>query len=203
MLVYIDDSGDPGFKIGQGSSTHFVFALVGFEQDADAENARARIHRLREGLGFSTGAEFKFNKSSRTVRERFLRTVAPARFTVRSLVVDKTRLYDPRFRQGSTAFYEHTIREVMQYYQESLTGARVRLDGSAERNYRQRLQRDLRRIGRVQEVRLVRSQAEPLIQMADMMAGAICLAHVPRRTDAAVYRALIAEHIVEEWVIPA
>ena len=203
MLVYIDDSGDPGFKIGQGSSTHFVFALVRFEGEAEAEDARARLLRLREALGFSAQAEFKFNKSSRAVRERFLRALAPAAFTVRSLVVDKARLHDPRFRQGKHAFYDQAIREAMRHYQEALTGARVRLDSSAEREYRRRLQRDLRRIGQAREVRLARSQAEPLLQMADMIAGATRLAHMGGRTDAAAYRALIAERIVEEWVIPA
>jgi len=203
MLVYIDDSGDPGFKIGRGSSTHFVFAMVRFEREAEAEDARARLRRLRETLGFSAQAEFKFNKSSRAVRERFLRALAPAAFTVRSFVIDKARLDDPGFRQGKDAFYDQAIRAAMQHYREALTGARVRLDGSAERAYRRRLQRDLRRIGQAREVRLVRSQAEPLIQMADMIAGATRLAHMGGRTDAAAYRALIAERIVEEWVIPA
>ena len=203
MLVYIDDSGDAGFKIGQGSTAHFVFALVCFAQDDDAEDARARIRQLRETLGFPARTEFKFNGSSRAVRERFLHQVAPARFAVRSLVVDKTRLSEAHFRRGKTAFYEHAIREVIRHYREVLVGARVRLDGRAEKAYRLRLQNDLRRIGRVEQLRLARSQGEPLIQMADMIAGATRLAHAPGRTDAAVYRALIADHIAEEWVIPA
>ena len=203
MLVYIDDSGDPGLKIGQGSSTHFVFALVGFEQEEHAEDARARIHRLRERLGFSTRSEFKFNKASRSVREQFFRALVPSRFTVHSLVVDKTRLHDPRFRRGKNAFYDTAIREVLHHYRDVFAEARVQLDGSAERHYRQRLQRDLRRLGQVREVRLARSHSEPLIQLADMIAGATRLSYATERTDAAVYRALMAEHIVEEWVIPA
>ena len=31
MLVFVDESGDPGLKPEQGSSTHFVVALVIFE----------------------------------------------------------------------------------------------------------------------------------------------------------------------------
>ena len=203
MLVYIDDSGDPGFKIGQGSTTHFTFALVCFDEEADAESARMRIDRLRQALGFPVRAEFKFNKSSRPVRERFLRTLAPTRFAVRSLVIDKARLDNPPFLQGKNSFYENAIRAMMQRYQEELLGAQVWLDGSAEKNYRRRLQRDMRRTAGAQEVRLVRSQAEPLIQMADKIAGAIRISHAAGRTDAGLYKALIAERIVEEWVIPA
>lgn len=36
MLVFIDDSGDPGFKIEKGSSSVFVIALVIFDDDLEA-----------------------------------------------------------------------------------------------------------------------------------------------------------------------
>ncbi len=32
MLVFIDDSGDPGFKFEKGSSKYFVIALVIFKE---------------------------------------------------------------------------------------------------------------------------------------------------------------------------
>lgn len=31
MLVFLDDSGDPGFKVGKGSTPCFVIALVIFD----------------------------------------------------------------------------------------------------------------------------------------------------------------------------
>ncbi|MBI2315295.1 DUF3800 domain-containing protein [Candidatus Daviesbacteria bacterium] len=36
MLVFIDDSGDPGFKLDKGSTSHFIIACVIFEDDLEA-----------------------------------------------------------------------------------------------------------------------------------------------------------------------
>ena len=170
---------------------------------ADAARTAAQIRRLQDALGFSRRTEFKFNGSSRPVRERFLQTVATAPFSIRSMVIDKPRTADPHPRSGKGAFYDFAVREAMRRHRDVLADARVWIDGRAERAYRLRLRNDLRRIARMQDLRLVRSHAEPLIQMADMIAGATRLSHVQGRTDAAVYKALVADHIVEEWVISA
>ncbi len=37
MLVFIDDSGDPGFKLDKGSSKFFVISLVIFNDNLEAE----------------------------------------------------------------------------------------------------------------------------------------------------------------------
>ncbi len=72
MLVFIDDSGDPGFKLDRGSSAFFVIVLVIFDDDLETEKAAVRIKELRRQLGFPDHVEFKFHKSNRSVREQFL-----------------------------------------------------------------------------------------------------------------------------------
>ena len=47
MLVFIDDSGDPGFKIEKGSSTHFVIAMVCFDDTLEAEKTTVAIKELK------------------------------------------------------------------------------------------------------------------------------------------------------------
>lgn len=37
MLVFIDDSGDPGFKLQKGSSLIFVIGCVIFDDELEAE----------------------------------------------------------------------------------------------------------------------------------------------------------------------
>ncbi len=37
MLVFIDDSGDAGFKLGKGSSEFFVISAVIFDDNLEAE----------------------------------------------------------------------------------------------------------------------------------------------------------------------
>ena len=44
MLVFIDESGDPGLKFGSGSSDYSVVTLVVFEENEDADFADSKIH---------------------------------------------------------------------------------------------------------------------------------------------------------------
>jgi hypothetical protein len=71
MLVFIDDSGDPGFKFDKGSSTHFVIACIVFDDNLDAEETALKIKRLRRSLGWRDDHEFKFNKASKDIRLAF------------------------------------------------------------------------------------------------------------------------------------
>ena len=57
MLVFIDESGDPGFKIAKGSSPIFVTAMVIFDGAAPALAAQAAIDQLRRDLGIKTRVE--------------------------------------------------------------------------------------------------------------------------------------------------
>ena len=46
MLVFIDESGDPGFKIEKGSSPVFVTAMVIFDEVGDYRNITVAYHHL-------------------------------------------------------------------------------------------------------------------------------------------------------------
>ncbi len=61
MLVFIDDSGDPG--LGAQSSPVFVIALVIFDDNLVAEETALAIKKLRRELNFPDDVEFKFHKS--------------------------------------------------------------------------------------------------------------------------------------------
>jgi len=73
MLVFLDDSGDPGFKVAKGSTPCFVIALVIFDDDLEAEKCAVAIKELRRTLGLSDNYEFRFNGSNRDIRLAFLR----------------------------------------------------------------------------------------------------------------------------------
>jgi hypothetical protein len=69
MLLFIDESGDPGFKLARGSTEVFVVVLVAF-QNSDGCNAAVKaIEGLALRLRISD--EFKFNKSRHEVRDAF------------------------------------------------------------------------------------------------------------------------------------
>lgn len=51
MLVFLDDSGDPGFKLDRGSSAFFVIACVIFEDKLDAEGGVSYHETLSSWAG--------------------------------------------------------------------------------------------------------------------------------------------------------
>ncbi len=89
MLVFIDDSGDPGFKIEKGSSKVFVIALVIFDDNLVAEETAVALKKLRRDLKFPDTVEFKFHKSRKNVKEKFLQTCSKFTFRIRAVVVKK------------------------------------------------------------------------------------------------------------------
>jgi len=83
MFVYLDESGDTGFRFARNSSRYFVITLLLVD---DPIPFKAAVDALRESLGFAPGNEFKFYKSSEDVRWAFLRTlVAQAQQMARAL----------------------------------------------------------------------------------------------------------------------
>lgn len=64
MIVFIDDSGDPGFSVG--SSNVFVIACVIFDDELEAEKVAVAIKEYRRSLHFPDSMEFKFNNVNST-----------------------------------------------------------------------------------------------------------------------------------------
>ncbi|MEW6103124.1 MAG: DUF3800 domain-containing protein [bacterium] len=71
MLVFVDESGDSGFKTEQGSSQFFTVALVIFEEPDEAVACDQRIQLLKREMKLPSEIEFKFNRLRKDQRERF------------------------------------------------------------------------------------------------------------------------------------
>lgn len=202
-LVFIDESGDGGFKFDKSSSRYFVISLIIFDDTLEAEKTAVAIKELRRTLGFGDHIEFKFNKSRRVVREQFLRAVNPFQFRVRSLVIDKKILYSPMLRNNINEFYSYAIKLVLKH--SPVVGASIKIDGSGGREFRRSFLVYLRKQLNSDEktlmksVKLIDSKSSVLIQMADMIAGSIHCAKNPERTDVNAYRSIIEHHIEDEW----
>jgi hypothetical protein len=194
VLVLIDESGDPGFKLIRGSSSHFVMAMVIFDDEADAERTSAAIGTLRAELRLKT--EFKFAKSHLRIKDAFFDCVCRYHFRVRALVVDKSRIYSDTLRTRKELFYNQFVRLLLQHDNGVLCDARIKIDGSGNRRFRQELNAYLRReldAGKVRKITFAESHRDNLIQMADMVAGAILRSYRPDdRTRANRWRGVLA-----------
>jgi len=205
MLVFIDDSGDAGFKLNKGSTEFFVISAIIFDDNLEAEKTAVAIKELRRNLKFSDKVEFKFNKSRKAVRESFLQAVNKFDFRIRSLVVDKKIIRSDELKNNKDSFYSYMIKTLLKYNNATILDASIKIDGSGDRVFRRsfiaylrkHLNSKQRKI--IKQCRLVNSKNNVLIQMADMIAGSIRRNRDIKKTDHAIYRDIIKKHIEDEW----
>ena len=184
MLVFIDESGDPGFKVAKGSSSHFVLTMVIFEDADAAREAEAVIEALGQRL--AVRPEFKFGKLSYDRRDAFFDEIAVLRFRIRAITLEKSVIRSEHLRNGKETFYNYFLRTVMQSAASEWTDAKVVIDGSGDRAFRKALSSYLRRhmdSRAVRRVDLRDSRKDRLLQLADMCAGAIARSYNRDRSD--------------------
>jgi hypothetical protein len=200
MLVFIDESGDPGFKLAKGSSDVFVAALVAFKDIEQSNLARRAIDAVSDRLRIPT--EFKFSKCRPEIRDAFFQAVMPFDFCVRAIVVQKDRIYSKHLRAQKESFYSFFVKSMLKFDNGLLQGARVIIDGSGDREFKKELGTYLRRHtgdGAVRDVRFNDSNNDRLVQLADMCAGAIARSYKTDRSDARRWREMVAKKTEDVW----
>lgn len=205
MLVFIDDSGDPGFKMEKGSSKTFIICCVIFEDELEAEKTALKIKELRRKLGKSDKFEFKFNKCSKKFRIAFLKRVADSKFGVRAIVMRKDVIRSVEMRKKKESFYSYTIKLVLKHSFGKINNAKIRIDGSGDRMFRKNLFLYLRKelndkkVKIVKDVKMQDSKRNVLIQLSDMIAGSINRMYDKDKTDSKIYWDIIKKHKDDIW----
>lgn len=207
MLVFVDESGDAGFKLNQGSSDVFVVTLVIFKDNNDASVADSGINQLREEMHLHPSFEFKFNKLNANRRKHVLRRLASFDFQYHCLVVKKKNL-DASGLTRSESFYKFACSLAFEMAREFLSEAIVIIDGSGSKEFRHELQKYLKtRMNleqperrRIAKVKINDSSKNNLLQFTDMICGAVSRWY-KNRPDRLVYREIIrkSEGLVEDW----
>lgn len=183
MLVFIDDSGDPGFKFQKGSSKCFVIALVIFDDPLETEKTSLAIKELRRKLKLSDYYEFKFNKMNKKFRDAFIETVRNFSFRIRAVVVRKEVIYSPRLRNYKEDFYNYIVMQVLKQSKGIIKKAKLKFDKRGEKTLRDQLRVYLSReldnkVSKIfTDLKFVDSKQNTLIQLADIVAGSIHAAY--------------------------
>jgi len=179
MIVFIDDSGDPGFKLNKGSSKYFVICCVIFTDNLEAEKTSLSIKELRRKLKISDFYEFKFNKTNKKFRKAFFNVVKPFRFKIRAIVVDKEKIYSQRLKTHKEEFYNYIIMQVIKHSKGKIKKAKLKFDKRGEIGIRNQLRvylsnrLDNKNQHIFGDLKFVDSRQNTLIQLADMVAGSI------------------------------
>lgn len=200
MLVFIDESGDSGFRLDKGSTAVFAVAMVIFTDHGQAAACDKAIRALQAKLGIKP--EFKFSKSSADVRDQFIAAVMPFDFRVRVLVVRKERIHSGHLRSSKEGFYQFFVKSMVKFDNGRLVDARVVIDGSGERTFRRDLQTHLRRHcsdGAIKSINMKASHSDPLVQLADMCVGAVARSYRADRPEHNRWRRMLRGKVDDVW----
>ena len=212
MLIFIDESGDAGMKLEQGSSRYFTIALVVFEENDEAIACDQRIELLKRELGWKSDSEFHFKNNSDRVRRVFLEAVARYNFFYYGIVLNKDpkKLWGSGFRDKQS-FYKYACGLVFENAKPKLLEATVVIDASGSLDFKNQLTKYLRRklneqskskLRVVRTVKMQRSSSNNLLQLADYIAGVISRSIVNKKKYADDYRKLIAHREIRVQVWP-
>lgn len=195
MLVFVDESGDTGLKFNQGSSTYFAVTLVIFADAEEAERVRQRLDILRTELRLPLAYEFHFYRNNVDIRRAFFRAVRGYDFRFFTLVVDKRKLSGGDL-QSRASFYRAICGVAFDGAKHLLHEANVKFDEGGEKLARNELASFLKQrlnatgVQHIKKIKTQDSKVSNLIQMADMVCGAVYRSY-HNEADAAEYRNMI------------
>lgn len=184
MLVLIDESGCPGFKLSKGSTPYFIVGMIIFQDLMQAEATSKKISELRQLLKINP--EFKFSKTRKEIKDKFFDSICQFNFEVKALVVDKSKIYSSKLRNSTDAFYNYFLKSLMEHDNNILQNASIKIDGSGDKEFKKAFTAYLRRsIGqnKIKKFKFINSQKDNLIQLADMIVGAIARSYSEKRMD--------------------
>jgi len=207
MLVFIDESGDTGLKIDEGATKYFGIFMVVFGDNDEALSCEQRINLLRRELRLSENFEFHFHRTSIRIREAFLKAVLPYQFFYYGIVINKKRLFGEGFK-NKESFYKYSCNLLFENAKEKLENATVVIDESGRELFKYELASYLRKklntkdgIKRIKKVKMQNSKNNNLLQLADMIAGAINRSLDGAKKDNDYFRKIIKsrEIYVQVW----
>ena len=179
MLGFFDEAGDPGLKVGGGSSRFFVVALVTFAEEEEALRCDRRIDGLRGELRLPAGYEFHFARNPWKIREAFLGAVEPFDFRYHLFVLDKgPGTLDRRPFRDAAGLYKYAAGLLFEQARPYLDNAVIVMDKRGDRQFRDELSRHLRGSVRplrgervISKVSQKESHRNNLLQLADYAAS--------------------------------
>lgn len=176
MLVFVDESGDSGLKISQGSSRFFTIALVVFEDHDEAIACDQRITLLKRELSWVEGSEFHYVLFS----EGFNNKSSFYKFAC-GLVFENAK---DRLNSATIVIDESGNLE---FKKQLATYLRRRLNDASYR---------------VGKVKMQRSESNNLLQLADYIASIVNRSVTNQKRNADTFRHFVAHREIRVQVWP-
>lgn len=195
-----DEAGDVSFSFERGASRFFVVAVVATHTP---DNLRAQLAKLRQQAHLPQEFDFHFNRlASAHFRRHVFATLQDADFEAWAIIVDKTTLPELFRVMSGIDVYLYFVSELIRTIPiEQRTGGTLILDefGSPKQT-----RDELRRVMKARDIahgfrRIVvrHSHSESLIQVADLVAGAVLRRDAKKDSEAFDYIEAKMRQVVE------
>ena len=199
QLVFIDDSGDPGFKKG-ASSSNFVLAAALFMDSGTATRVNDAITKYRHSLGWRDDYEFKFSKIRKDFIVEVLQIITRYDFQIYAVYsnkIDYSNSHNVHLRNKE--LYNLATKDLLSIM--PLDKAIIRIDGKYDKEYRRYMRAFIRQELNIDQRKVadfdaLDSKKNNLVQLADLIAGAINRALQSSKTDSDKYIKIIRNKIV-------
>lgn len=208
MLVFLDESGDTGLDIAKGATKYFGIFMVIFEENDEALSCDQRIGLLRRELRMPENFEFHFHQNSDRVREAFFKAVIPYQFFYYGVVINKEKLYGEGFK-NKESFYKYGCNLLFENAKEKLEDAHVVIDKSGRALFKYQLASYLKRKintteGRkhIKKVKMQDSKGNNLLQLADMVSGAVNRSFDANKKNREFFRNIIRAREIHVQIWP-
>lgn len=166
-------------KFDKGSTRYLVLAACIFREPTHMEEAAAAIKACHASLGRGPRWEFKHMSTSNDIKDVFFACTKMLTYDVRAIVIDKQRLYSDNLIGRPGYMQNYAIKEIFVNTLGTVRDAKLVIDGRDSRAFRLKASgyflREVneRAPGTLRAVAFDDSVRNPLIQLADMTAGAI------------------------------
>lgn len=161
MLLFCDESGDPGLATKSGASAYFAVGMLCCPDGKAAARLAEAQDRMR--ISLRGAGEFKWSKMPLDVRMAYMTGMEPLLLSHRVAIWDKQRSLLPLRHRPEV----EVMRSCYESFDFKEPAGRLVIDGERDRHRSSEIRVALG----VREVRMERSHACPQLQMADMLVG--------------------------------
>ena len=206
LHIYIDETGDTGFKLDKGSSKIFAITLIIFKDPKEIEKTVKAIRNMEERIRYPEKAEWHFSKVKPTWRKEFLKALLPYDFEIRTVIMNKENIEGPKLTTDKRHFYNYTCKLVLQYSLHTFNEAKIVFDKCGNKEFYTEMRQYLRNKcnmdhNSIKSIKSKDSHKEIPLQIADMVAGAIGRRFTEKK-DRDDYYNIIKSKVKDYFVFP-
>ena len=200
--LWLDESGDSGFRFNAGSSTHFIVGFVYLEInqkfiDKEVVKINKQISQLKSKLHLTSDYEFKFSRCSNKFRKEFIKIIKKFPIRYKIIVVNKKKLNAPALKYKHKELYCELIRRLFYDNNPPIEKTVSVIDEAVAKIHQKEFKGILRRYlskNTIKKIQQRRSKTENMIQIIDMICGSVFRKY--EKNDSAYYRLIKSKETV-------